>query len=147
MADDKDDWDVRVIQLKPDEGGRLPWPDPSPREPEFELSDEQFEKFDNRCYFCFWRSWDVFESGMPMWSTCKRPGHQQWHTRTGGGWGIEYKYIECSTVAKKYEGERCPRFFPVILRLPFRLAWRGARYALYRYFERKYRKAEERKRA
>lgn len=141
MADDKknDEWDVPISRLKPDEGGPLPWPDAPPREPE--LSDEQMNAFVNRCYFCFHRSWDVFESGAPMWGTCKHGAHQAGHHQSG--WTDEYKYIECSRVAKDYRGEKCPKFFPVILRLPFRLAWRGARYALYRYFERKYRKAQE----
>lgn len=137
--DEEDKPDVPVIQVKRVDD--RPWHEtvPPPREPE--LPREAVEQFEDRCYFCFWRSWDVFESGAPMWSTCKYPGHQ--HLHHYDGWSDEYKYVECSRVANKYAGEKCPKFFPVLLRLPFRLAWRGLRYGLYRYYDRKHRKEQE----
>ena len=116
--DKKDDWEVPVIRLDPDTGGRLPWP-PDPPDPKPELSHEQIEEFENRCYLCFHRSWDVFESGAPMWWTCKHRSHQSGHYG-----GEEYRYIECVRVAERYRGERCPKFWPVILRAPFRIAFR-----------------------
>ena len=82
-----------------------------------ELTETQVEQFEDRCRLCIHKSWDVFESGAPMWATCKHPDHQY---GVGGD-----RYVECSRVAERYQGAKCPRFFPVILRMPFRLAWRG----------------------
>jgi hypothetical protein len=140
MADDKDDkWDVPIEIVR--KGGLRDWPPSVPPPPGPTRS--QIEAFESKCYWCFWRSWDVFESGAPMWSTCKHPGHQQWHTRDGGGWTPEYKNVDCVTVAEHYDGKKCPKFWPIILRMPFRLAWRGSLSALRWYFERKYRKEQE----
>lgn len=81
------------------------------------LRQTRTEAFEDRCRLCIHKSWDAFESGVPIYPTCKHPSNQY-----GGSYG---EYVDCARLAERYEDSECPYFFPVILRMPFRLAWRG----------------------
>lgn len=119
-----DDSPFRIFEGRSFEDGKS-WNElhpPPPLPPP--LSNEVVEKFENRCYFCFHRSWDVFESGAPMWSTCKHDAHQY---GVGGD-----RYVECVRVAERYRGGKCPKFWPVILRAPLRAALFGVKSLLKR---------------
>lgn len=82
-----------------------------------DLRQTRTEAFEDRCRLCIHKSWDAFESGVPIYPTCKHPSNQY-----GGSYG---EYVDCARLAERYEDSECPYFFPVILRMPFRLAWRG----------------------
>lgn len=77
----------------------------------------QVEKFVRRCYLCHHWTWDVFESGMPMYAACRHPDHESL------GWTAP----ACARVAEYHGGGKCPKFWPVVLRAPHRIALRVIR--------------------
>jgi len=87
--------------------------------PRKSLPQIKVDAFTDRCLMCFHWGWDVFESGAPIWSTCKHGDHDDF--------GVGDRRVECSRVAERYQGEKCPKFWPVILRAPVRLLFRGIR--------------------
>lgn len=78
---------------------------------------EKVEAFVDRCALCHHRSWDVGDSGIPIFATCKHADHES----LGAGWPS----VDCGRVAERYQEGKCPKFWPVILRAPWRLLWRG----------------------
>lgn len=87
-----------------------PWEDPPRRR---QVPQEQADAFVRRCYLCHHWTLDVWDSGLPVYSACRHVDHAP---------GREP--YPCQNLAHEYEGRRCPRFWPVVLRAPHRVALR-----------------------